>query len=204
MTDMCFSDPGMTNSNMQVRNLCSTLQHTSFRAQEARLKCLVMLLCMQQERLPPAALYCCPFDYMLCLAQWATVEIDANAPENANVEPELEPGEFIDVFLVPLAGLHNTLAVSSTCVMHTSTLCAFTIFRSCCEVHSGRRRWRKPATNAAMHLKSHSDQHPVLLLAVLVLAVICIPKHLLSTRIWTFHSGVICCLGFEEAEGLGT
>ena len=44
--------------------------------------------------------------------QWAVVDIDADAPENANVKPELEPGEFIDVFLVPLQGLHVSLAVS--------------------------------------------------------------------------------------------
>ena len=43
--------------------------------------------------------------------QWAVIDIDADAPENANVKPELEPGEFIDVFLVPLAGLHKSLAV---------------------------------------------------------------------------------------------
>ncbi|KAA6416683.1 MAG: adp-ribose pyrophosphatase [Trebouxia sp. A1-2] len=60
VSEPCFSDPGMTNSNMQ----------------------------------------------------WAVVDIDADAPENANVKPELEPGEFIDVFLVPLQGLHMALVVS--------------------------------------------------------------------------------------------
>ena len=46
------------------------------------------------------------------VVQWAVVDIDADAPENANVKPELEPGEFIDVFLVPLQGLHISLVVS--------------------------------------------------------------------------------------------
>ncbi|KAL0049573.1 hypothetical protein WJX82_005166 [Trebouxia sp. C0006] len=58
VSEPCFSDPGMTNSNMQ----------------------------------------------------WAVVDVDADAPENANVKPELEPGEFIDVFLAPLQGLHISLA----------------------------------------------------------------------------------------------
>ena len=40
------------------------------------------------------------------------VDIDADAPENADVKPELEPGEFIDVFLVPFEGLHRSLVVS--------------------------------------------------------------------------------------------
>jgi len=44
--------------------------------------------------------------------QWAVVDIDADAPENVNVKPEVEPGEFIDVFLVPLQGLHISLLVS--------------------------------------------------------------------------------------------
>ncbi|KAL3144559.1 hypothetical protein ABBQ32_004289 [Trebouxia sp. C0010 RCD-2024] len=57
VSELCFSDPGMTNSNMQ----------------------------------------------------WAVVDVDADAAENANVKPELEPGEFIDVFLVPFKGLHKTL-----------------------------------------------------------------------------------------------
>ena len=43
--------------------------------------------------------------------QWAAVEVDADAAENADVKPELEPGEFIDVFLVPFQGLHKTLMV---------------------------------------------------------------------------------------------
>ena len=46
------------------------------------------------------------------VVQWAVVDIDADAPENANVKPKLEPGEFIDVFLAPLRGLHISLAVS--------------------------------------------------------------------------------------------
>ncbi len=46
------------------------------------------------------------------VVQWVVVDIDADAPENANVKPELEPGEFIDVFLAPLQGLHISLAVS--------------------------------------------------------------------------------------------
>lgn len=44
--------------------------------------------------------------------QWAAVEVDADAAENADVKPELEPGEFINVFLVPFKGLHTTLMVS--------------------------------------------------------------------------------------------
>lgn len=44
--------------------------------------------------------------------QWAVVDVDADAAENADVKPELEPGEFIDVFLVPFQGLHKTLLVS--------------------------------------------------------------------------------------------
>lgn len=44
--------------------------------------------------------------------QWAAVEVDADAAENADVKPDLEPGEFIDVFLVPFKGLHTTLMVS--------------------------------------------------------------------------------------------
>lgn len=47
-----------------------------------------------------------------CILQWAVVDIDADAPENADVKPELEPGEFIDVFLVPFEGLHKSLVVS--------------------------------------------------------------------------------------------
>ena len=41
------------------------------------------------------------------------IDIDADAPENADVKPELEPGELIDVFLVPFAGLHKSLMVRS-------------------------------------------------------------------------------------------
>ena len=58
---------------------------------------------------------CWGFEWLSLLAglmQWAVTDIDADAPENANGKPELEPGEFIDVFLVPLAGLHKSLAVS--------------------------------------------------------------------------------------------
>ena len=44
--------------------------------------------------------------------QWAAVEVDADAAENADAKPELEPGEFIDMFLVPFKGLHTTLMVS--------------------------------------------------------------------------------------------
>ena len=44
--------------------------------------------------------------------QWAALEVDADAIENANVRPQLEPGEFIEVFLVPFQGLHDTLMVS--------------------------------------------------------------------------------------------
>lgn len=45
------------------------------------------------------------------MVQWAVVDVDADAAENADVKPELEPGEFIDVFLVPFKGLHKTLLV---------------------------------------------------------------------------------------------
>ena len=44
--------------------------------------------------------------------QWAVVDVDADAPENANVDPQLEEGEFIEVFLTPFQGLHKTLVVS--------------------------------------------------------------------------------------------
>ena len=44
--------------------------------------------------------------------QWAVVDVDGDAADNADVKPELEPGEFIEVFLVPFKGLHNTLLVS--------------------------------------------------------------------------------------------
>ena len=50
--------------------------------------------------------------------QWAVVDVDADAPENAAVDPELEEGEFIEVFLVPFAGLHKTLVVSAP--VHTA------------------------------------------------------------------------------------
>lgn len=52
--------------------------------------------------------------------QWAAVEVDADATENADVKPEVEPGEFIDVFLVPFEGLHATLMVSH----HHTMLCS--------------------------------------------------------------------------------
>lgn len=56
------------------------------------------------------------------------VEVDADAAENADVKPELEPGEFIEVFLVPFQGLHKTLLVSqhpSCCVagLNTKLMC---------------------------------------------------------------------------------
>ncbi|KAK9807593.1 hypothetical protein WJX72_003628 [[Myrmecia] bisecta] len=56
-TPVCWSDPGMTNANMQV----------------------------------------------------VVMDVDANAPENAIIHPELEDGEFIEVFLLPLEGLHEAL-----------------------------------------------------------------------------------------------
>lgn len=49
---------------------------------------------------------------MVSFVQWAVVDVDADAPENAAVNPELEEGEFIEVFLVPFLGLHKTLVVS--------------------------------------------------------------------------------------------
>lgn len=54
------------------------------------------------------------------MVQWAVVDVDADAAENANVKPELEPGEFIDVFLVPFKGLHKTLLVSQ---QHDAEFC---------------------------------------------------------------------------------
>lgn len=56
--------------------------------------------------------------------QWVVVEVDADAAENADVKPELEPGEFIDVFLVEFRGLHETLMVSQhqqRCVSQVKT-----------------------------------------------------------------------------------
>ena len=50
--------------------------------------------------------------------QWAVVDVDADAPENANVNPELEEGEFIEVFLTPFQGLHKTLEVSEQPLLH--------------------------------------------------------------------------------------
>lgn len=44
--------------------------------------------------------------------QWAVVDVDVDAPENANVDPQLEEGEFIEVFLTPFQGLHKRLVVS--------------------------------------------------------------------------------------------
>lgn len=56
-SSICFSDPGLTNANMQ----------------------------------------------------FVDVHVDADAPENADVHPELEEGEFIDVFLEAEAGLYDRL-----------------------------------------------------------------------------------------------
>lgn len=50
------------------------------------------------------------------LLQWAVVDVDADASENNGVNPQLEEGEFIEVFLAPFQGLHQTLVVS-----HSST-----------------------------------------------------------------------------------
>ncbi|BDA49861.1 probable ADP-sugar pyrophosphatase at N-terminal half [Coccomyxa sp. Obi] len=41
--------------------------------------------------------------------QFAVVDVDADAPENASINPELEEGEFIDVFLLPYDGLYDAL-----------------------------------------------------------------------------------------------
>ncbi|KAK9904925.1 hypothetical protein WJX75_005725 [Coccomyxa subellipsoidea] len=57
VSPVCYSDPGMTNANMQ----------------------------------------------------FAVVDVDADAPENTDVNPELEEGEFIDVFLLPYDGLYDAL-----------------------------------------------------------------------------------------------
>ena len=46
------------------------------------------------------------------------VDVDADAPENASVNPELEEGEFIEVFLTPFQGLHKTLVVSLFTSVH--------------------------------------------------------------------------------------
>lgn len=45
--------------------------------------------------------------------QWAVVDVDADAADNADIKPELEPGEFIQVFLMAFKGLHKTLLVSA-------------------------------------------------------------------------------------------
>lgn len=55
--------------------------------------------------------------------QWAVVEVDPDAAENADVKPELEPGEFIEVFLVPFQGLHKTLLVSQHQQCRVAGLC---------------------------------------------------------------------------------
>ena len=54
-----------------------------------------------------------PMQVTLMCVQWAVVDVDADAADNADVKPELEPGEFIEVFLVPFKGLHKTLLVSA-------------------------------------------------------------------------------------------
>lgn len=55
------------------------------------------------------------------LVQWAVVDVDADAPENASVDPQLEEGEFIEVFLAPFQGLHKTLVVSWRFSCHQSS-----------------------------------------------------------------------------------
>ncbi|CAL8464276.1 g3811 [Coccomyxa elongata] len=41
--------------------------------------------------------------------QFAVVDVDADAPENASINPELEEGEFLEVFLLPYDGLYDAL-----------------------------------------------------------------------------------------------
>ena len=42
---------------------------------------------------------------------WALVDVDADSPVNCKVQPELEEGEFIQTFLLPLDNLYESLLV---------------------------------------------------------------------------------------------
>lgn len=66
------------------------------------------------------------------------VDIDADAPENADVKPELEPGEFIDVFMVPFEGLHRSLVVS-LCHPNLLTGVLISVHSSVCGMHHNSR-----------------------------------------------------------------
>ena len=73
----------MCKSNLRAANFCQLL-HCSHGSPSLRL--------------PDAGNMC-----------WATVDIDADSPVNCKVQPQLEDGEFIQTFLLPLDNLYERL-----------------------------------------------------------------------------------------------